>query len=121
MAEIPKHKNFSEAESVMLLKLALAGEPYSQEYGKNATNVTAGETVRKVAADRLKWQRGDEDEGTTDSPSKGANFAKLVELLRDQNEKELQARRYKWRKERLDCQASESRFMQLLELLAKRG
>ncbi|EEY53942.1 uncharacterized protein PITG_07593 [Phytophthora infestans T30-4] len=105
MAEIPKHKNFSEAESVMLLKLALV----------------AGETVRKVAADRLKWQRGDEDEGTTDSPSKGANFAKLVELLRDQNEKELQARRYKWRKERLDCQASESRFMQLLELLAKRG
>uniref|UniRef100_H3H360 Uncharacterized protein n=1 Tax=Phytophthora ramorum TaxID=164328 RepID=H3H360_PHYRM len=159
MTEPTKRKNFSDIEDVLLLKQALADDPYSQEHGKvmerwnslaatlvpvpgflsknltgktaqnrvnallekNAEKESAGETIRKLALERLKRRRTDDGDQVNESPSKSQKFSQLVELIREQKEKELEAKQKQWEQERLDRQATEKRFMQLLELLAKRG
>ncbi|KAL4171453.1 hypothetical protein KRP22_009548 [Phytophthora ramorum] len=187
MTEPTKRKNFSDIEDVLLLKQALADDPYSQEHGKvmerwnslaatlvpvpgflrknltgktaqnrvnallataqkknnaaarlsgvteshsekdkikaekNAEKESAGETIRKLALERLKRRRTDDGDQVSESPSKSQKFSQLVELIREQKEKELEAKQKQWEQERLDRQATEKRFMQLLELLAKRG
>ncbi|KAE9321344.1 hypothetical protein PF008_g17830 [Phytophthora fragariae] len=194
MAESRKRRNFSEEEDVMLLKQALADEPFRHEHGKvmeawdslattlaacpdfarknlsgktaqnrvnallgvteshtekdtlldellskiedikvekanrkrikaeeTAAQESAGEPIRRLAVERLKRQRDDDQADVNESPSHSNKFAKLVDLLREQKVKELAARQKQWEGERLDRQATEKRFMQLLELLAKRG
>ncbi|KAE9024780.1 hypothetical protein PR002_g11374 [Phytophthora rubi] len=196
MAESTKRRNFPEEEDVMLLKQALADEPFRHEHGKvmdawNALAATlaacpdflrknlsataqkknsesarrsgvteshtekdflldellskledsniekankkkikaekapaqesAGEAIRRLAVERLKRKREDERDEVRDSPSKGNKFAKLVDLLREQKKQEMAARQKQWEQERLDRQATETRFMQLLEMLAKRS
>ncbi|KAE8991607.1 hypothetical protein PR003_g30133 [Phytophthora rubi] len=187
MAESTKRRNFSEEEDVMLLKQALADEPFRHEHGKvmdawNALAATlaacpdflrknlsgktaqnrvnallataqkknsesarlsdskiekvnkkkikaekaaaqesAGEAIHRLAVERLKRKREDERDEVSDSPSKGNKFAKLVDLLREQKKQEMAARQKRWEQERLDRQATETRFMQLLEMLTKRS
>ncbi|KAE8951219.1 hypothetical protein PR001_g33819, partial [Phytophthora rubi] len=82
---------------------------------------SAGEAIRRLAVERLKRKREDERDEVRDSPSKGNKFAKLVDLLREQKKQEMAARQKQWEQERLDRQATETRFMQLLEMLAKRS
>ncbi|KAE9351642.1 hypothetical protein PF008_g5842 [Phytophthora fragariae] len=190
MAESRKRRNFSEEEDVMLLKQALADEPFRHEHGKvmeawdslattlaacpdftrknlsgktaqnranalldshtekdtlldellskiedikvekankkrikaeeTAAQESAGETIRRLTIERLNRQRDDDQADVNESPSHGKKFAKLVDLLREHKEKELAARQKQWEEEHLDRQATEKRFMQLLELLAKR-
>ncbi|KAE9112168.1 hypothetical protein PF010_g10552 [Phytophthora fragariae] len=171
MAESTKRRNLSEVEDVMLLKQALAGEPFRHEHGKllrkknsesarlsgvteshtekdflldellskledsniekpNKNKVKAekaaaqestGEAIGRLAVERLKRKREDERDEVSDSPSKGKTLAKLVDLLREQKKQEMAARQKQWVQERLDRQATETRFMQLLDMLAKRS
>ncbi|KAE9171046.1 hypothetical protein PF002_g2 [Phytophthora fragariae] len=190
MAESTKRRNFSEEEDVMLIKQALADEPFRHEHGKvmdawNALAATlaacpdflrknlsgktaqnrvnallvahreglsarrvavkledskiekvnkkkikaekaaaqesAGEAIHRLAVERLKRKREDERDEVSDSPSKGNKFAKLVDLLREQKKQETAARQKQWEQERLDRQATQTRFMQLLEMLTKRS
>ncbi|GMF24342.1 unnamed protein product [Phytophthora fragariaefolia] len=208
MTEPTKRKYFSDEEDVLLLKQALADEPYRQEHGKvmerwnsfaatlvsspdftrkslsgktaqnrvnvllvaaqkknnasarlssgteahtekdvlldellakiedskldkaakkkikeetNALNESAGDTIRRLAVERLKRQRDEGQDDAAGSPTRANKFAKLVDLLREQKEKELEARKQQWEQERLDRQVTEKRFIQLLEILAKRS
>ncbi|KAE9045333.1 hypothetical protein PR003_g12171 [Phytophthora rubi] len=197
MAESRKRRNFSEEEDVMLLKQALADEPFRHEHGKvmeawdslattlaacpdftrknlsgktaqnranallasaqkknsesarrsgvteshtekdtlldellskiedikvekankkrikaeeTAAQESAGETIRRLAVERLNRQRDDDQADVNESPSHGNKFAKLVDLLREHKEKELAARPKQWEEERLDRQATACNF-----------
>ncbi|KAE8998108.1 hypothetical protein PR001_g19418 [Phytophthora rubi] len=88
---------------------------------KAAAQESAGEAIRRLAVERLKRKREGERDEVSDSPSKGKKLAKLVDLLREQKKQEMAARQKQWVQERLDRQATETRFMQLLEMLAKRS
>ncbi|EGZ07388.1 hypothetical protein PHYSODRAFT_528383 [Phytophthora sojae] len=87
----------------------------------NALNESAGETIRRLAVERLKRQRDEDQDDAAGSPTRANKLAKLVDLLRDQKEKELEARKQQWEQERLDRQATGKCFMQLLEMLVKRS
>ncbi|KAG6583258.1 uncharacterized protein IUM83_06021 [Phytophthora cinnamomi] len=76
-----------------------------------AAQESAGETIRRLAVERLKHKCDDAQDEVCDSPSKGSKFAKLVDLLREQKEQEMAARQKQWEQERLDRQAKETRFM----------
>ncbi|GMF48021.1 unnamed protein product [Phytophthora fragariaefolia] len=79
----------------------------------NALNESAEETIRRLAVERLKRQHDEDQDDAAGSPTRANKFAKLVDLLREQKEKELEARKQQWERERLDRQATEKRLMQL--------
>ncbi|KAG2845131.1 hypothetical protein PC129_g17941 [Phytophthora cactorum] len=62
----------------------------------------AGETIRRIAVERLKRSREGADGVANHSPSRNNKFAKLAEILKTQNEQELAMRREQWEQERQD-------------------
>ncbi|KAE9066613.1 hypothetical protein PF005_g28217 [Phytophthora fragariae] len=86
---------------------------------KNAASESVGETIRRIAVERLKWTR-EADGGSDESPGRTNKFAKLAEILQSQREQELTMRREQWEQERHDRRNLEQRFMLLLEHLANK-
>ncbi|KAE8881899.1 hypothetical protein PF005_g24658 [Phytophthora fragariae] len=107
--------------------IAMIGFLKAAEAQKAEIAEAAGETVRKLAVERLKRPAAEDGE----SPTKGTKLVKIVGILAEYKEKELAAKQEQWEAERADRIALErerlverqidnQRVIEVLAVLAKK-